>query len=65
MIPTFHGEKETTGFAKSIPKENRTPPLKLMIKPADLLKYRIKNVNFTPAKFNIGDGIVEVASCVL
>jgi hypothetical protein len=30
-------------------------PMKLVLKPADIMKFNMGKVRFTPAKFNIGD----------
>jgi len=57
VVPTTTSEG-TSGFARSMGKEKPTP-FKLTLKPEDLVKYQIKYLNFTPAKFNNGDNEVE------
>eukprot|EP00347_Sterkiella_histriomuscorum_P022900 403336735 len=64
VIPTTISDG-SSGFAKSMGKE-KPAPLKLSLKPQDIIKYQIKQINFTPARFNNGDNIVEdsiVTSC--
>lgn len=36
----------------SLKYEDRRMPVRLMLKTEDLLKYKMKNVRFTPARFN-------------
>lgn len=44
---------EKGGFLKSMGK-NKPTPVKLTIKPMDIIKYRMKDISFTPAHFNVG-----------
>jgi len=41
------------GFLKSMGNK-KPPPLRLALKPEDVVKHRINNVDFTPAHFNTG-----------
>jgi len=50
--------KARTGFDVSLGK-NKPTPIKLSLRSEDLVKYNIDRVNFTPARFNIGDNIDE------
>lgn len=47
-------------FEKSISK-SKPKPFKLTVDPKDIVKYQIKGVNFTPAKFNTGDNVQETS----
>ncbi|MCQ2816240.1 MAG: hypothetical protein MJ252_03135 [archaeon] len=47
-----------TGFVTHIKGE--APPLRtLKLKPTDITKYHLEGLDFTPAKFNVGDGEEE------
>jgi len=52
LIPTAC-KGNNNGFNVSMPKNDRPKPKALKLKPIDIAKYKIKSVNFTPAKFNI------------
>mmetsp|Transcript_1909 Transcript_1909/g.5753 ORF Transcript_1909/g.5753 Transcript_1909/m.5753 type:complete len:510 (-) Transcript_1909:840-2369(-) len=45
--------QEKGGFLKSMGKD-KPAPLKLTIKPTDVIKHRMKEVCFTPARFDVG-----------
>jgi len=58
VIPTTsHGD---SGFKKRLGKKKRKPK-KLVIKPADIAKYKMGELNFTPARFNLGENTEENA----
>jgi hypothetical protein len=59
VIPTENGEG-VSGFEKSISK-SKPEPFKLTIDPKDIVKNQIKQINFTPAKFNNGDDVHETS----
>ena len=40
-------------------KDIKPVPFKLQLKAEDIVKFNIDNVEFTPAKFNIGGNIEE------
>lgn len=46
-------------FTKRMAAKNKPKPLRLCLRKSDLTKYGIRNVNFTPAKFNMGDNVEE------
>lgn len=52
------GEKTYSGFAKSMGK-NKPTPRKLVIKPEDIVRYRMGEISFTPAHFNTGRSTLE------
>lgn len=56
IIDTRVKGQEKGGFLKSMGK-NKPPPRKLLIKPQDIAKYRMGEINFTPAHFNTGTGM--------
>lgn len=49
-------QKPQSGFLKSMGK-NKPAPRKLVIKPEDIVKYRMGEINFTPAHFNTGSSL--------
>jgi VID27 C-terminal WD40-like domain len=57
VLPTTNDDG-VSGFEKSISKTKPTP-FKLTVDPRDIVKHQIKQVNFTPARFNNGDNINE------
>lgn len=57
VIPT-ECQSGKTGFIQQMGKEKPTP-IKLAIDGRDIVKYQIKNVNFSPARFNNGDSVKE------
>lgn len=62
LIPTLLADDapgSKTAFQRVLPAGTRPRPLKLQLDRADLDKYGIKNVNFSPARFNVGDGSIE------
>jgi VID27 C-terminal WD40-like domain len=59
VLPTTNQEG-TSGFDKSISK-SKPQPLKLSVDPRDIVKYQIKQVNFTPARFNNGDSVSDTS----
>lgn len=52
------GEKTYSGFTKSMGK-NKPTPRKLVIKPEDIVRYRMGEINFTAAHFNTGRSTLE------
>lgn len=50
-----HGE-EKGGFLKSMGK-NKPPPIRLSLRPEDVVSHRIRDVDFTPAHFNTGSSL--------
>jgi len=60
VIPTEVPDdaKDRTGFDVSLGK-NKPTPIKLSLRPEDLVKYNIDRVKFTPARFDIGENIDE------
>ena len=59
VIPTTI-ESGKTGFEVPMGKE-KPAPKKLSIKPQDRVKFKINEINFTPAKFNNGDHVSETS----
>lgn len=59
VLPTTNDEG-VSGFEKSISK-SKPKPFRLTIDPKDIVKYQIKFINFTPARFNNGDSIDETS----
>lgn len=59
VVPTENAEG-VSGFKQSIAK-TKPQPFKLTVDPKDIVKYQIKQVNFTPARFNNGDHINETS----
>lgn len=59
VLPT-QNDAGVNGFEKSISK-SKPQPFKLTVDPKDIVKYQIKQVNFTPARFNNGDDIHETS----
>ena len=57
VLPTTNDEG-TSGFEKSITK-SKPKPFKLTVDPKDIVKYQIRSVDFTPARFNNGDQVDE------
>lgn len=58
-IPTqMPNSPEKTGFNVRMGKD-KPVPFKLQLKPQDIRKYNIDHIEFTPAKFNIGENIEE------
>lgn len=57
VIPTFL-ESGRTGFDVSMGKE-KPVPFKLQLRPQDISKNKIKQIKFTPAKFDTGESIKE------
>ena len=58
ITPTVsHG---VNGFVKSLGAKKRVPH-KLELKPRDLVKYGIREVKFTPARFNVAENETETA----
>ena len=56
VIPTTAPSGSYSGFSKSLGKEKPTP-LKLSLKPEDIVKYQIRGIDLSPARFNnFGDG---------
>lgn len=51
-------EKTYSGFSKSMGKHKPTPR-KLVIRPEDIVRYRMGDVSFTPAHFNTGRSTLE------
>jgi len=49
LLPTFTAGKD--GYKQALGKDKKIP-YKLTIKPEDMYKYRIPEVDFTPARFN-------------
>lgn len=59
LLTEIEGDKKNrTGFQVGMGKKKRKP-IKLQLSHSDLIKYNIGEVNFKPASFNTGDGIVE------
>ncbi len=56
IIDTRVQGSEKGGFLKSMGK-NKPPPRKLVIKATDIAKYRMGEINFTPAHFNTGSSL--------
>jgi hypothetical protein len=54
VIPTAVEGQAKSGFAQSITAK-ASAPIKLALDPSDMVQYGIKELNFTPAKFNTGD----------
>eukprot|EP00358_Blepharisma_japonicum_P005330 CAMPEP_0202942262 /NCGR_PEP_ID=MMETSP1395-20130829/2414_1 /ASSEMBLY_ACC=CAM_ASM_000871 /TAXON_ID=5961 /ORGANISM="Blepharisma japonicum, Strain Stock R1072" /LENGTH=659 /DNA_ID=CAMNT_0049638279 /DNA_START=98 /DNA_END=2077 /DNA_ORIENTATION=- len=52
-----HGEN---GFVKPLGKHKRKPR-KLALKPADIAKFNLTDIKFTPARFNLGENSKENA----
>jgi len=48
-----------TGFTKRMAKKIKPVPLKLTLRKSDMVKYGISKINFTSAKFNMGESRVE------
>jgi len=57
LIPTMTSAGKS-GFQASMGKE-KPNPIKLVLKPEDLVKLGIDEVKITPARFNIGENITE------
>ena len=58
VVASTKMEDGSLGFSKSMGKE-KPMPLKLALATQDIVKYQIDCINFTPARFNNGDNIVE------
>jgi len=56
LIDTRVAGEAKGGFLKSMGKA-KPPPLRLMLKPEDIVKHKIKDVSFTPAHFNTGSSL--------
>ena len=59
VLPTTN-DAGASGFEKSISK-SKPQPLKLSVDPKDIVKYQIKQINFTPARFNNGDSATDTS----
>lgn len=58
-MPTTNDDG-VSGFEKSISK-SKPKPFKLTVDPKDLIKYQIKRIDFTPARFNNGEHVHETS----
>lgn len=61
VIPTSVAGQEKSGFKQSITNK-ANPPIKLQLDPSDCAMHNIKELNFTPARFNVGEGQEEFIS---
>lgn len=61
VIPTSVEGQEKSGFKQSITAK-ASAPIKLQLDPTDMATYGIKELHFTPAHFNTGEGQEEYIS---
>jgi len=56
------GRSGKTGFQKRMLKDEKPVPLKLQLRPEDIAKHGITNIDFATARFNLGDNEEEMIS---
>jgi len=61
VIPTSVKDQDKNGFHKSITSK-ADAPIKLQLDPADMVKYNIQQLRFTPAKFDLGEDKEQLIS---
>lgn len=59
VLPVELEDGKRTGFDVSMSKKHRRAPIKLQLQPKDIAKHKIREIKFTPARFNTGENIDE------
>jgi len=54
------GRSGKTGFEQRMLRDEKPVPLKLKLRPEDIARYGITDIDFAKARFNLGDGEEEV-----
>jgi hypothetical protein len=52
----------TSGFVKSISNSGGEPPIVLSLTPSDIAKFGLKNIQFTPARFDERRGLIVTST---